>query len=268
MAVTNRIKNELWGNAGGICSFPDCNKRLSENGNNIGQICHIIARSQSGPRGDFEIDNVDSYDNLILLCQEHHKFIDDHPQQYTVDILRGYKKNHELTVRHKLNFANNFYSNLLRELESRVISLTFNWLESLPQVDWSLKTDEYEKLYSLIEWINSRDWVEDNDLKLELQNLASNVERALNTFELHMTEPRNGYYFIDKFYKRIDYYSNPQRREALQKEFDNHTIDLINLTIDIARNFNTVFRIIRRDIDSNFLSELGIIPTLHGTNVA
>ena len=67
----------------------------------------------------------------------------------------------------------------------------------------------------------------------------------------------------DKFYKKIDYYENPELREKLQKDFDDYIYSLIDITIEVANNFNTIFRLIRQNIDSEFLSKR-IIPTLHG----
>ena len=72
---------------------------------------------------------------------------------------------------------------------------------------------------------------------------------------------------LQKFYKEVDFSSNPKRRKELEDKFDEHKYQLIDLTISVAKNFNTIFRIIRKDIDSNFLSQVGIIPKLHGTNL-
>ncbi len=246
-----------------MCSFPNCNKRLSENGNNIGQICHIVAQSKNGPRGDFPCVDLDSYDNLILLCQEHHKLIDDYPEKYPVDPVKKFKNDHETMVRNKLNHSNSFYNNLIVEFEKKVLEIGFDWLETLPNVDWSLQVKTYNQLYALTEWIDSRDWVENNDIQNSFKILSFSIKKALSIFEQHMTQPRNGYYFTDKFYKQVDYYENPELREKLQKDFDDYTYGLINITIEVANNFNTIFRLIRQNIDNEFLSNR-IIPTLHG----
>jgi len=166
-------------------------------------------------------------------------------------------------VRNKLNHSDNFYTSLAVEFEKRVLNIGFDWLETLPNVDWSLKVETYNQLYSLIEWINSRDWVENNNIKHSFKNLSLNIQNTLKTFEQYMTQPRNGYYFIDKFYKKVDYYENPELREKLQKDFDDYIYSLIDITIEVANNFNTIFRLIRQNIDSEFLSNR-IIPTLHG----
>ena len=42
----------------------------------FGEEAHIVAQAASGPRAG-QVVNVDSYDNLILLCSKDHKRVDD-----------------------------------------------------------------------------------------------------------------------------------------------------------------------------------------------
>jgi len=51
------------------------------------------------------IDELDDYENLILLCKVHHKMVDDQPNTYTVDALKSLKKKHEKWVRETLHDA-------------------------------------------------------------------------------------------------------------------------------------------------------------------
>lgn len=62
----------------------------------VGQECHIVARSATGPRGtDGERDDLDGYTNLILLCATCHALVDSQPGTYTLDVLRRLKAKHE-----------------------------------------------------------------------------------------------------------------------------------------------------------------------------
>jgi hypothetical protein len=83
----------------------------------IGKICHIVASSDDGPRGDpmFPQDRRDEPDNLILLCGVHHDMIDVHPNTHTVADVRRWKQEHEDWVQSTLSDA--------------VIALTFDELE-------------------------------------------------------------------------------------------------------------------------------------------
>lgn len=96
------VKQELWFNAHGRCAI--CNKPLYRDGLtmqkvNLSEYAHIIADSPNGPRGDAELSPELAKDpnNLILLCKDHHKMIDDAGgvKKYGVDLLRHIKKAHE-----------------------------------------------------------------------------------------------------------------------------------------------------------------------------
>lgn len=90
----------------------------------IGENCHIIAQSENGARGQEQADreNIHREENIILLCRNHHKLVDDCPEKYTSDILRRYKRQHEEWVRERLNrgkswdvnFLQVYYMNLTR----------------------------------------------------------------------------------------------------------------------------------------------------------
>jgi len=92
--------------AGGRCEFDGHNKFLFRHSltlreGNFSQAAHIVAFSSKGPRGQAkklsknEINNVD---NLMLLCQECHKLIDDYPERYSVSTLRAFKRRHEKRI--------------------------------------------------------------------------------------------------------------------------------------------------------------------------
>ena len=63
----------------------------------VGEVCHIRAARPDGPRYAPDQSTTDrhGYDNLILLCRNHHKVIDDDPEAYTVERLVRMKADHE-----------------------------------------------------------------------------------------------------------------------------------------------------------------------------
>ena len=96
------VIRDLWFNAHGRCEI--CNKPLYRDGLtmlnvNLSEYAHIIADSPIGPRGDEVLSPLLANDpaNLILLCKDHHKLIDDAGgvQRFGVDLLRKYKREHE-----------------------------------------------------------------------------------------------------------------------------------------------------------------------------
>lgn len=88
---------KLFGLSGNLCAFPNCTKRMiSENGNVFGQICHIEAAKPNEPRFNPAQTSQQrkSYENLILLCPNHHSETNDE-SVYTVEKLKQMKKDHE-----------------------------------------------------------------------------------------------------------------------------------------------------------------------------
>ncbi|MEO4176748.1 HNH endonuclease signature motif containing protein [Acinetobacter pittii] len=96
----------LWALSAGICANPSCNRNIIEPTINhslivIGEQAHIIAHSVDGPRGEQKqsIQNIDSIENLILLCSTCHTLIDKAEQDYPLELLREWKSKHENKVR-------------------------------------------------------------------------------------------------------------------------------------------------------------------------
>jgi hypothetical protein len=90
--------NRLYALSGNQCAFPDCPVRLvsPKNKKNIAAVCHIEAAEPGGARYNPNSNDEErrGFENLILLCQNHHKEVDD-LEEYTVDVLKKMKKVHE-----------------------------------------------------------------------------------------------------------------------------------------------------------------------------
>ena len=63
-----------------------------------------MGRQAAGPRGNSPLtaEQRDRYANLILLCRNHHRIIDDSPETYTVEALHLLKQQHEQWVEDSL----------------------------------------------------------------------------------------------------------------------------------------------------------------------
>lgn len=100
----------LWGRVANRCSFPSCRIELSPVGdeNTLGEMAHIVAKKQGGPRGDNKLpeEKRDNYSNLILLCPTHHTLIDKNANKWTVNALRKMKREHEDWVSSQLENNN------------------------------------------------------------------------------------------------------------------------------------------------------------------
>lgn len=110
MAISDRIRKSLWAKSGNRCSM--CKKELFSKKQeseefNIGEECHIISSKPNGPRHKTNIKDYDLFDNLILLCRNHHREIDELTDTYTEELLRYIKINHENWVQTTINNAIN-----------------------------------------------------------------------------------------------------------------------------------------------------------------
>jgi len=64
-------------------------------------MAHIVAFRRAGPRGAAPLPSAERNDvsNLMLLCPQCHKLIDDNPDLYPVETLQKFKKDHEDRIR-------------------------------------------------------------------------------------------------------------------------------------------------------------------------
>ncbi|MBP1874059.1 hypothetical protein J2Z19_003783 [Ensifer adhaerens] len=98
-AISVATKLRLFADAAGHCQrcleklFPDEMGGLKH----IAEMAHVIPHGDTGPRyearpkGDFEVD---SFENLILLCPTCHTIVDKNPEAYPRDTLLGWKRDH------------------------------------------------------------------------------------------------------------------------------------------------------------------------------
>lgn len=79
------------------CAFPECkNIIVDEFGTIIGEICHIEAAEEGGERYNADSDDEyrRSFDNLILMCSNHHKKTNN-VREYPTEKLINFKSEHE-----------------------------------------------------------------------------------------------------------------------------------------------------------------------------
>lgn len=102
--------------SGNLCAFPRCALPIVEAvGTITGEICHIRARNEGGPRFDVtqSEDERQSFDNLVLLCRRHHKMVDAEPDVYSVEALEEIKRLREEEMGRPEQAADAFYAKIL-----------------------------------------------------------------------------------------------------------------------------------------------------------
>jgi hypothetical protein len=94
---------KLWGLSGNQCAFPGCSNELIAQGTAapekaiVGNICHIYAASDDGPRGKPGLTTKErnAFENLILMCGHHHPRVDKLYHDYPAGELLKWKRDHE-----------------------------------------------------------------------------------------------------------------------------------------------------------------------------
>jgi hypothetical protein len=106
-SISISTQNFLWGRAAGRCEFAGCNKPLWKSSVtservNIAQKAHIYSFSEEGPRGNDRVlpEDLNSIDNLILVCHECHRKIDAAVDggRYPASLLQEMKREHERRI--------------------------------------------------------------------------------------------------------------------------------------------------------------------------
>lgn len=127
---------ELWWKAAGRCEFKGCNKALYHHGVtmdncNLANYAHIIADSPNGPRGTIDSKKLASDSkNLMLLCQDCHKYIDNEGKdKYDADTLFGMKKRHEERME--------FLTGLKEDVQANIVVFRAKIASDYPEFDFS-----------------------------------------------------------------------------------------------------------------------------------
>ena len=86
MAISGKTRKLLWGRSYDACAI--CKKSLTRDADSphlpgivLGEEAHIVAKRPDGPRGDGDRSDVDGFNNLLLLCADDHKRVDEQPRE-------------------------------------------------------------------------------------------------------------------------------------------------------------------------------------------
>jgi hypothetical protein len=119
-AIPSKVVLKLWMRSGGRCQFRGCNQvlwrdELTQREMNNAYIAHIVADRPDGPRGNSVLSPklAKEFNNLMLLCPTHHKLVDSQPEDYSVDLLQAYKREHEERIEHLTSINEDMKTHLL-----------------------------------------------------------------------------------------------------------------------------------------------------------
>lgn len=260
MSISVQNRKILWGHSGNRCAFPGCNQELhSSNGKDaktiVGQECHIEAQSPGGPRFNPALSEaqIDSYENLILLCSNHHRIIDANPDQYTVAALKKMKTDHEKQVRRALEdkseFDNMSYEAIVVYIEMMLDFETWDqWTSYLLSADGPmLSVNMQESIEEIKQYILSRVWV---GRYADLEESIKEFRRVLIDFNdvFHRHSEQKGEWFItQKFYKVKPY--DHVIADKLLVDYKMHLQLVNNLVYEMTRSANRICDLMRKYVD-------------------
>lgn len=99
--IPEPVKLRLVASSAGRCEFRGCNRDLYQHPvtstpGNYAQAAHIVAFREAGPRGaTSRPEDVNAFENLMLLCGDCHHLIDTKHAEFSVELLKEHKREHE-----------------------------------------------------------------------------------------------------------------------------------------------------------------------------
>lgn len=278
MSISIKTRKMLWGRSANRCNFPGCRIELAMDATEtddesiVGEECHMVARKIDGPRGDSVLtsEQRDKYGNLILMCNVHHKIIDDQYISYSVEKLKNMKCEHEEWVKSALSLDVNKQKD--DEIYSTYIDKWYRLAEVKNWQSWTsymlgsgqpkLFYDIDNNLRELKEWLLSRVWPRRYpELEFAFENFRRVLEDLYNLFH-EQCEDKHGMYYTSKFYN-IDYWDEAKYSE-LHKKFEFHVYLVEDLVLELTRAANYICDKIREFVIPSFMINEGMLLVTYG----
>lgn len=277
MSISLKTHKKLWGLAANRCAFKKCRKELSvdtfstDDYYTIGDEAHIISGKPNGSRHDPSLptDQLDKYDNLILLCKIHHKEIDSDTEYYPVGKVKEIKAKHIDWVRKSLGIDlqkqrdDELYADYIDQIE--YLAGFDNW------VDWAgmllggdftkVEKQLYDNLVELHHYLKSRVYPKSNkELKRAIDQFNLVLEDLVNEFELYKRDDD----FDKKYYETQQLY----RLGAVTPEKQTlHEYLLQELVFELSKAGNYLCEQARQTIFPTYRLSEGIL-LLHDDPIA
>lgn len=272
MPISLKTQKTLWGRAANRCAI--CRKELvmdateTDDESLVGEACHIVAQSTEGPRGTSPLtaEQRDKYANLILLCNIHHKQIDDQFNAYPVSKLEELKAQHEDWVRTQLGFDPR------KQKEDELLTgYVEEWVHRLNLDDWqawasgimchglpSLDHDRKIALEDIRQWLLSRIWPSRYP---ELVSAFTNFRLITQDFCLVFNEyaERQGDEWHTRKFYQLDAEWSEEREQQLLRRFDGHVGLVQDLMVELTRAVNLVCDEVRQNLLPGFRVAEGLV---------
>ncbi len=290
MSINVKARKLLWARAHNECAYPTCSQELtinfegpestllSEAGAVIGEEAHIRSGRGGGPRHEpnFPINDIDKYENLILLCPTHHTIVDKNDGYgYTVEDLEQMRANHEETMRAARSTADE----KRRRNAERLAASVKNWEDMMLVDDWEDLTYglnyptpilRFKYLTAMEEtnrWLLAKDWPVEFPAAREA---FGRFREVLNVMTTHVYETfeqvGERLWQLDTKYKKIGW--DPPRYEELLNEFRLDCSLTWCLTTELTKAANLVIRAIREEIEPFYRFDEGLLLASEGDAIS
>jgi hypothetical protein len=286
MSISVKTRKILWGRAANRCAMPDCRNELvisvgdeqagDEDPSVIAEECHITSRKTDGARHDPALSpkQRDEYDNLILLCRNHHVEVDYRPDVYGVEDLKNMRKNHESWVRENLNV---FEADRQRNDEVYA-GYVDEWVDRAALDDWEawasgltsfpcLAEARKKELEALRSWMLTRIWPGTySDLESAFHSFCMVLNDILDTMNQYGETVKRGSSYdilIEKRYQKLQVWDD-EVYNRLVREYEMTLALLAELTKELTKTANLICDLVRRHLLPVFRREAGYLSISGG----
>lgn len=279
MGISLKTQKMLWGRAANRCSI--CRRELvvdaseTDDESVIGDVCHIVDKSPSGPRGNspLSLEQRGKYDNLILLCKVHHKIVDDQPKTHTMERLKEIKAAHEQWVRESLEGFDaakqrddEIYAGYIEECAERAdIENWRSWSFSVVGPQPRMHAPRDKDLEELRFWLLSRVWPK---RYVELEAAFENFRHVLEDFQMVFRKharrlyPEDDELITEKIYQIPQW--DPERYSRLGRQYDFHCALVKDLMLELTRAANYICDRVREHVFPTYRLREGVILVASG----
>jgi len=255
MGISFKTRIILWGHSGGKCFL--CRQDLIVEDDSvpalIGDIAHIVAEHNDGPRGNplLAPEEKNSPENLLLLCKNCHKKIDDQILKYSVDELKKIKSSHLEWIKKSLSASDiqkqkdtEIYVTYIEDWEKLVhLSERNAWTSWVLGPNVELWKRVEKDLQETRRWIFSRIWPKRHtSLEKSFENFSCVLHDFLEVFHEHSSS-RSDLFETERFYKIPDW--DEPRYKKLLDEYENHVALVTSLVMELTKAANHICEKVR-----------------------
>jgi hypothetical protein len=222
------------------------------------------------------MDDRNRYGNLILLCNLHHKIIDDNEKLWTVERLKQLKHEHEEWVDQSLGLDriklrdDAVYADYVDEW-ARLVHLASwtGWSSFIlgsgqPRIQVEVDND----LEALRRWLLGRIWP---GRYVSLEGAFCNFQRVLQDFHEtlreHLDKPGNGDWLVTRKFYQIKQW-DPPLHARLGAKYDFHVDIVCDLMLELTRAANLICDQVRRHVAHSYRLQEGNLIVQRGPDMS